>query len=131
MVETADWVGSGVPVTVLGGMTGVELITRRVDETMDEVEDLGVEVGVQVELGVTVEVGVAVEVGVTVEVGVGVGVGVGVLVERGPVTVTGIQLRSLGPKVDWTSIVPWCAEQEAQVWPATLQETEAVLKNGH
>jgi hypothetical protein len=65
-------------------------------------------------LGVMVEVGVWV--GVTTAVvldGVGVGVGVGVLVEQGPVTVTGIQLRSAEPRVPEGVTVPAEAWQEA------------------
>jgi len=79
-------------------------VARRVDEGT-RVEDLtGLDTGEEVELGVTVEVevgvGVDVEVGTTVVVEVGVDVGVGV------VMVTGIQLRSLDPRVCETVTVP-------------------------
>lgn len=97
-MEEADWVGAGVPeMTVSVGLRGTDEVARRVDEGT-RVDDLtGLDTGEEVEVGVTVEVEVH---GVGVEVGVGVDVGVGV------VMVTGIQLRSLGPRVCETVTVP-------------------------
>lgn len=113
-VEEGATVGRGVPVMTVPVpvpvMSGVLVI---IEEETGVLDFLKLEDGMTVEVGVTVDVGVAVDVGVTVEVGVGVGVGVGVLVEQGPVTVTGIQLRFFGARVDWTVTVPSCAEQDA------------------
>lgn len=107
MTGVLEGAPSGVLVTF---MEEIGVLDMKLDGVAVEV---GVEVGVEVEVqGVAVELGVAVDVGVTVELGVGVGVGVGVLVDS-EVTVTAIQLRLLGARVDWTARVPDCAEQDA------------------
>lgn len=100
-VAVEEPVGAGLPVTTPPvGLRGIDEVARRVEEGT-RVDDLtGLDTGQEVEVGVTVEVEVEVGVGVTVEVGVGVDVGVGV------VMVTGIQLRSLGPRVWETVTVP-------------------------
>ena len=108
----AEGEAEGAPVpemaaSLVGAATrGVEVASGV--EMRAEEDFLGVMLGVMVEVGVGVEVTTAV-----VLDGVGVGVGVGVLVEQGPVTVTGIQLRSAEPRVPEGVAVPAEAWQEA------------------
>jgi hypothetical protein len=93
---------------LVGAARGVEVASGV--EMRAEEDFLGVMLGVMVEVGVWVGVTTAV---VLDGVGVGVDVGVGVLVEQGPVTVTGIQLRSAEPRVPEGVAVPAEAWQEA------------------
>lgn len=112
----AEGEAEGAPVpemaaSLVGAATrGVEVASGV--EMRAEEDFLGVMLGVMVEVGVWVGVTTAVVLD-GVGVGVGVDVGVGVLVEQGPVTVTGIQLRSAEPRVPEGVTVPAEAWQEA------------------
>lgn len=111
----AEGEAEGAPVpemtaSLVGAATrGVEVASgvERAEEDF-----FGVMLGVMVEVGVWVGVTTAVVLD-GVGLGVGVDVGVGVLVEQGPVTVTGIQLRSAEPRVPEGVTVPAEAWQEA------------------